>query len=322
MKLGGRGFTENITAVLPVVSAWETAFETTQNRAQEMVSRMNNNEHVRRLRDRCTDAIYGDDNLAEVLRVVELAKNHLNTQGGIFNRYATRIMQTMHGAATTGLAQEIKQAENYYSAVLEILERDFCYGASVRVVESNTVSVGALVSTFIGETRTVFLENSLEFIANNGGSIAARIQPRNSLGHFVRSTNPARRWLGTNLRNGNVGRVAKGAKSKVPIIGGVIDGINYYRETGNVGRAISFGGFVAGLGLLTGGIVAAFSAPVLVVIGVGVVTYYGARWLYNNSSLVQNTVHNVGDAINVGINNVRNSIRNNNNTDLMEFEWV
>lgn len=326
-----RGFTENITAVLPIVSTWENTFETTQNRARNLVDGINIDEHVRRLKDRCADAIYSNAEFESVLRVMQLANNHLDTQGRIFHNYSVRLVQTMRGAATNGLAHEIRQGENYYKAVLETVERDFCFGASVRTVESQTASGGSLTRSIMNKVRDATFENTLGFIASNGRSLAAHLQPRNSLGQFVQNKNSVTRFIGRNLRNGNIGRVATRAKKSLPFVGGVIEGINYYRSTGNVGRAISYGGLftiAGGVGkLATAGIAAVFAvktAPVWLVVGIGLAVVYGARALYNNVPFVQNTVHHVGDAINAGIDNVRNTIRNggNNHTNTMGFEWV
>jgi len=222
----------------------------------------------------------------------------------------------MAGPTVTAYARALDRGADYFRAIAQTVEIDFAQGLGSLDNIGNVSSslIASLASSITGKTRDELIGRGLGHVSDNSRSLAARLQPRDARGRFVRDTNNLRRGVSRNLKNGRIGRAAKNLKNGMPIIGGIISGISYFRETGNAGRAISYGGLMTGAGFaakgvmtLIGGAAVVKAAPLLVAVGVGLALAYGASWLYNNVPIVQNVVHAVGDGINAigrGIRNV------------------
>lgn len=172
------------------------------------------------------------------------------------------------------------------------------------------------IGLFLEKTR----DKSLKEGKNVGKSWGAKLQPRDSLGRFVKDESVTRRWVSGNLKkmSGTMSTVlGKGAEwgGRGLIALGYIEEVSdYYKEYHNVGRSISYaaisgtvglgagavgssfvGGMVAGVGI-TG--LAAVAAPLIGAVVVGAVATVGVKALYENVKPVSDIINTTGDVIN------------------------
>lgn len=159
---------------------------------------------------------------------------------------------------------------------------------------------------------------------NVGRSWAAKLQPRSSLGTFVKETNKQRKWLTGKLRgmsnstSQTVGKLAKwGGKASIGL-SAYSDYREFNNEHQNVGRAVTYSVISTGAGLGAGyvaagtvgvalaGFPAAFG--VLAAMAVGAATKVGVKALYNNWEPFNYAVNSIGDTLNSAGNKVREHV--------------
>ena len=276
-----RGITEDITALLPVATAWEKAFDTTDNRAKEMVSNMNGDAHLRRLRERAGQAMYDDAEFSEVLRTVDLIEMHLNTQRGIFNRYASIVLTTMNGAATNALVGEIRTTERFNGAIIETLERDFGYGTVVNYEQSggNGYTEKVALGTVGGILGNINPSNSVAWtVAGGTVNVVNRIRNGENPGRAFMDTAGAVLFsegvkygvkkAGVSVVNG----ITAASKSKVVTTLAAGKGVKAVAATAVVGAGKVIAG-IAAIGL------AKVIIPAVAVAAVGVAVIAGIGWI-------------------------------------------
>lgn len=146
---------------------------------------------------------------------------------------------------------------------------------------------------------------------NLGRVFGAKLQPRDTLGRFVKDTIKPRAWLSGKLKgmsDGTSKLLGHAAKFIGFGITASMEGIDHYNKHKNVGRAISYGtvgGIVAvGTGIVAGTIGAALTLPVwgtlAVGIAVGTVASAGLKAVYENIKPVKNVIDGAGDLLNKG----------------------
>ena len=182
---------------------------------------------------------------------------------------------------------------------------------------------GLSAGEFGQEAIAGFLEKTRDKVIKEGKNIgkswAAKLQPRSTLGTFVKDSFKPRKWLTSNLRKVSeptsnvIGHGAKWAGRGLVALGAWQNGKDFYDEHHDVGRAISYSavattvgygmGTLAGVGLATVGAPVAIGFVGAVVVGAAVST--GVKYLYNNFKPFKDGVDFVGD----GINNIGKGIK-------------
>ncbi|MEY8462309.1 hypothetical protein [Streptococcus merionis] len=187
------------------------------------------------------------------------------------------------------------------------------------------------VGSFFEKTSSkVFKESK-----NIGKSWAANLQPRSSLGTFVKDSLKPRKWLTGKLKGISattskaIGQVAKWGGRGLIAFGAYEEAKDYYEKHRDVGCAISYSalatgaGYVAGtvgasiggaiavgLGAASTGLIATFAAPLVGAVVVGTLTSVAVKALYNNVKPFRNAVDSVGDGINKVVNAFSDSLAN------------
>ena len=186
------------------------------------------------------------------------------------------------------------------------------------VVDPSEWSKEAVGSILDKTVKKVFKEGK-----NIGKSWAAKLQPKSSLGTFVKDTLKPRKWLTGKLKglsstvSTKIGYIAKYGGLALIAVGAYQEVTGHYKQYKNMGRAISYGtvatgvGFVAGqvgaaiggsiatgLGLASTGVVAGFIAPIVGAVVVGAAAAVAAKALYSNVKPFKQVVDGVGDKIN------------------------
>ena len=170
----------------------------------------------------------------------------------------------------------------------------------------------ALASLSIGLDKFgQLVADIIERGASVGRSLSTRLQARNVLGRLGRYPTSAHRGLAAGLRkipSSAWPAIGRGVRTTGWVMTGIQAAITfseYHAEHQNVGRAISYTGFVDGIPVVLGiggaAVLGVLGAPAWgIVIGAGAVvavSSLGARRLYNSSETVRNIVHFVGDNI-------------------------
>lgn len=186
---------------------------------------------------------------------------------------------------------------------------------------------GLSAGEFGKEAIAGFLEKTKDKIISEGKNIgkswAAKLQPRSTLGTFVKDPFKPRKWLTSNLRKVSkstsnvIGQGAKWAGRGLIALGAWQNGKDFYDEHHNVGRAISYSAVSTtagyGLGALVGVGLATVGAPVAlgfvssVVVGAAIST--GVKYAYNNFKPLKVGVDFVGDGINSIGKGIKNSFK-------------
>ncbi|MEX2785722.1 hypothetical protein AB3331_11245, partial [Streptococcus sp. H49] len=153
---------------------------------------------------------------------------------------------------------------------------------------------------------------------NIGRSWAAKLQPRSSLGTFVKDNNKIRKGVSGYLRKVTPKfSKAIGWGSRIGI--GALVALDYYSEFKdyndtyhNTGRAVAYSAIAGTAGVVAGlAVGAAFSGPVigtLAAVGAGYAVSKGIRTLYENCTPFKNTVDSVGDGLSKATNDIGNCI--------------
>ncbi len=172
------------------------------------------------------------------------------------------------------------------------------------------------IGVFLEKTR----DKALKERKNIGKSWGAKLQPRDSLGRFVKDESLTRRWMSGSLKKMTgtmstvVGKSAKWGGRGLVTLGYIDEASDYYKEYHNIGRSVSYaavsgtvglgagvvgssfvGGVVAGVGI-TG--LAATAAPLIGAVAIGAAATVGVKALYENVKPVNNVINTTGDVIN------------------------
>lgn len=217
------------------------------------------------------------------------------------------------------------------------LNNDYTYYNVSSDFSGKITSVSEWVTESLGAALNKIHEIAIIKGKNIGRVIAAKLQPRSTLGTFVKDDFLPRKWVTSKLRTVSnstskaVGIFAKWGGRALIGLGFYLEFKDYYNETGNVGRAISYSGAVTSAGyaggaigaavgagvaklaissiavIKTGSAVAAaltFALPVALAVAVGAAAVIGANYMYINFDPFRDLVDGVGDAK----NNVGNKI--------------
>lgn len=159
---------------------------------------------------------------------------------------------------------------------------------------------------------------------NVGRSWAAKLQPRSSLGTFIKDTNKQRKWLTGKLRgmsnstSQTIGKFAKwGGKASIGL-SAYSDYKEFNNEHQNVGRAVTYSVISTGAGLGAGYVAAGTvgvalaslpaTAGIFIAMGVGAATKVGVKALYNNWEPFNYVVNSIGDTLNSAGNKVKEQV--------------
>ena len=177
---------------------------------------------------------------------------------------------------------------------------------------------------------------------NIGKSWAAKLQPKSSIGTFVKDTFKPRKWLSGKLKGLSsttskvIGASAKWGGRGLVAFAAYQEAKDYYEETGNIGRSISYSSVVTGVGYVAGtvgasiggsiavglgaastGLVATFAAPLVGAVVVGAIASVAVIALYKNVKPFREAVDWVGD----GINKIGNAIQSSIGSLKGAFGW-
>jgi hypothetical protein len=314
--------TDSIESAKTVLRNWEAAFAETINRANNFTTAINNDAHIEGLRDRVEQAIYPVDSLESLQVFANNARTELRDQARIYNECASFIHSRMQGPTVMAYAEALQRGARYFEAIAQTIDADFWngnYAGGNTIAPNGSVSGNPslqLIRSFSEEVAGEATSRALDFASqhgpNVGHALGARLQPRDSSGRFVRDTNPLRRTLTSRSRSirlstgRNIGKAARWGGRGLVIVSAVLDARDHYRRNGNVGRAISYSGFITVVAVGIGVGIAAFGGvPLWLAAGLTFVLVPGARRLYNNTP-VGDVVRGIGD----GINAVGRGIRN------------
>ena len=154
---------------------------------------------------------------------------------------------------------------------------------------------------------------------NIGRSLAAKLQPRSTLGTFVKDEFSPRKWVTSKLKSLSnpaskvIGNVAKWGGRGLIALGAYEEFKEFNNEYDNVGRAITYSAVATGVGVGAGAVVGAVvGGPLLVGIGAavvaGAVVSVGVKALYNNFKPFKNLVDDTGDALNNAGNKIKEGV--------------
>ncbi|EPN9377740.1 TPA: T7SS effector LXG polymorphic toxin [Enterococcus faecium] len=202
-------------------------------------------------------------------------------------------------------------------------------GTSYRMDEINK-DIGDVItdlSGWVNESSAAGLDSIKEKVIeegkNLGKSLAAKLQPRTSLGTFMKDNNKARRWVTSKLKgmsnstSTTIGSMAKWGGQAMIVLGAYSEFKDFYDKTNNIGRSLTYStiatttGIAAGtIGSALGGVVAgAFTGtsvaglatvglPIAGAIAVGAVATVGIKALYNHVKPFNDFVNSIGDTFN------------------------
>ncbi|MBO0440299.1 T7SS effector LXG polymorphic toxin [Candidatus Enterococcus ikei] len=154
---------------------------------------------------------------------------------------------------------------------------------------------------------------------NIGRSLAAKLQPRSTLGTFVKDEFGPRKWVTSKLKSVSnpaskaIGNVAKWGGRGLIALGAYEEFREFNNEHHNVGRAITYSAVATGVGVAAGAVVGAVvGGPALVGIGAavvaGAVVSVGVKAAYNNFKPFKNLVDGTGDALNSAGNKIKEGV--------------
>ena len=185
----------------------------------------------------------------------------------------------------------------------------------------NTFDVKEMSKESLGGSLDSVKQKVIKEGKNIGKSWAAKLQPRSTLGTFVKDEFRPRKWLTSKLKSVSnpaskvIGNVAKWGGRSLVALGAYEEFREYNDEHHNVGRAITYSAVATGVGVAVGAAVGAVvGGPALVGIGAAVIAgaavSVGIKAAYNNFKPFKNLVDGTGDALNNAGNKIKERVGN------------
>lgn len=266
------------------------------------------------------DITAAQNTVSQALTAVAAGFSGYNSTTGTFGKPAAGQMEWKKTVKSSWKAREDRKAEE-----LKVKKINEKYDGEDAIEDVNTRSkdIKNYATEVAGQQFEKISKTALKDGKNIGKIYAAKLQPRDAKGRFIKDTNPTRRAATsklkgiTNAQSKTIGKYARVGGGALIAYNYYADAKEHYDEYHNVGRAMSYSavttttGVVAGavgatagtaiaigLGATATSFAATIGAPVFGAVLIGAVAVVGVKTLYKNVKPVKTIVDGIGDSFN------------------------